>query len=189
MRFDIIERFSIPGCRISCYTFNENVTQFLGTPAATATDGFLDDNSSSGPASPTVNNEITTLNAPMKKELGEQLDICNFGTESGRLFFLTINHGTLPIHNTRPIEITKNNADAKHAAAISCMLFMSSKEYCNRQNLGILLSGSMDRSIKVWTECMYKCVFECCNTAKLCQSFCRQQSIYVCTHVYALLYI
>ena len=145
MRFDIIERFSIPGCRISCYTFNENVTQFLGTSptATTVVDGFLDDNSSNGPVSPTINNDTTTSNAPTKKELGEQLDICNFGTESGRLFFLTINHSTLPIHNTRPIEITKNNSDAKHAAAISCMLFMSSKEYCNRQNLGILLSGGL----------------------------------------------
>lgn len=153
MRFDIIERFSIPGCRISCYTFNENVTQFLGTPATTTVaDGFLDDNSTSGPSSPIVNNEAaasSSSNAPIKKELGEQLDLCNFGTESGRLFFLTINHGTLPIHNTRPIEITKNNADAKHAAAISCMLFMSSKEYCNRQNLGILLSGSS--GWRLWT--------------------------------------
>lgn len=86
-----------------------------------------------------------------KDKKGEQLDIFNFGTESGRLFFITINHGTLPVHNSRPIEITKDK-DCKHAAAVSTMLFMSTPAYCNNLNLGILLSGSLDRSIKVCTN-------------------------------------
>ena len=66
MRFDVVERFAIPGCRISCYTFNENVNQFYGVNDG----GFLDDGNNFGPASAGPNNDS---NAQSKKEMGEQL--------------------------------------------------------------------------------------------------------------------
>lgn len=69
--------------------------------------------------------------------------------ETGRIFFLPIPCGQLP-HNIRPVDVTKD-AGTQHNAEVSCMLFSSHKRFTNAQSMGLLFSGSLDRSIKVWS--------------------------------------
>lgn len=71
------------------------------------------------------------------------------GMENGKIFVLQITSGQLP-HNVRPIDITKD-AGTQHSAEVSCMLYANHKRFVNNQNNGLLFSGSLDRSIKVWS--------------------------------------
>lgn len=82
--------------------------------------------------------------------LNEQLDLLHLGSENGKIYFVPITNGSLPIHNFRPLDMTKD-VDTRHAAEISCMLFSTTNIFTNTQNIGLLFSGSLDRAIKVWS--------------------------------------
>lgn len=75
-------------------------------------------------------------------------DLLYLGMESGKVFFLPIPSGQLP-HNIRPVDITKD-AGTQHNAEVNCLLISSHKRFTNAQCTGLLFSGSLDRSIKVW---------------------------------------
>lgn len=78
-----------------------------------------------------------------------QQDLLIIGTDNGRLFYYGIPHSQLP-HNIRPVELTRA-AGTNHNAEVSCLLFCTHKKYVSAQCVGILFSGSLDRSIKVWS--------------------------------------
>lgn len=78
-----------------------------------------------------------------------QYDFLYLGMETGKVFFLAIASGQLP-HNIRPVEITKEPG-TQHNAEVNCLLFSSHKRFTNPQSTGLLFSGSLDRSIKVWS--------------------------------------
>jgi WD40 repeat protein len=69
--------------------------------------------------------------------------------ESGKIFFLPIASGQLP-HNIRPVDVTKDSG-TQHNAEVSCLLFSSNKRFTSSQSTGLLFSGSLDRSIKIWS--------------------------------------
>lgn len=76
-------------------------------------------------------------------------DMLFLGMENGKIFVMQITTGQLP-HNIRPMDITKD-AGTQHSAEVSCMLYSNHKRFLNHQNNGLLFSGSLDRSIKVWS--------------------------------------
>ena len=82
-------------------------------------------------------------------EQSGQYDILYLGMETGKIFFLAIASGQLP-HNIRPVDITKEPG-TQHNAEVNCLLFSSHKRFTNPQSSGLIFSGSLDRSIKVWS--------------------------------------
>lgn len=76
-------------------------------------------------------------------------DMLFIGMENGKIFTMQITAGQLP-HNVRPIDITKD-AGTQHSAEVSCLLYSNHKRFINHQNNGLLFSGSLDRSIKIWS--------------------------------------
>lgn len=82
------------------------------------------------------------------KGVSEHYDVLYVGMESGKIFYISIPNGQLP-HNIRPVDATKDPG-TQHTAEVRCLLFANNKKFTGPQCNGLLFSGSLDRSIKVW---------------------------------------
>ena len=83
------------------------------------------------------------------REVSDHYDVLFLGLEGGKVFFVPIPIGQLP-HNVRPIDATKE-CGTQHTAEVRCLLFSNNKRFTNPQSNGLLFSGSLDRSIKIWS--------------------------------------
>eukprot|EP01038_Epipyxis_sp_PR26KG_P008314 gene8314-11248_t len=70
------------------------------------------------------------------------------GTETGQMLYFPFQPGQIP-HNSRPITLTKD-ISSHHNAEVVILIYSCNKKLINSHVPGILFSGSLDRSIKVW---------------------------------------
>jgi WD40 repeat protein len=83
------------------------------------------------------------------KHVSDHYDVLYLGMENGKVFYLSIPTGQIP-HNIRPVDATKD-AGTQHTAEVRCLLFTNNKKFTSAASNGLLFSGSLDRSIKVWS--------------------------------------